>query len=411
MNLALFEDSGWTGLLPLTWLRPAFELRCGRDRLIDKLCSGLSAQISKLLVRDALRATVEARSPLAAHQPGAPWCFVNSRALITAKLEPPPQGSAWVDDSRLIAATVTASEAESWTADECLDDARLSARIARLSRAPAPAGVRLVQFPWNLVSANARELLRQLTRGGEHAGRVYAGAHLLNHAAIRIAEGAVIKPGVVLDAENGPIEIDSGAQIQPNAVVEGPCYVGEQTIIRPTAAVRPNTTIGPICRVGGEVEGSIFQGFANKQHDGFLGHSFVGEWVNLGADTVTSDLKNTYGTIRIALNGVERETGERFIGSIIGDHSKTGIGTILPTGCVLGVAANVFTRAAAPKFVPSFAWLTDEGLTTFRVQKAIEIARNVMQRRGTELTEAGGHLLAACQIAARSVEAAGWPRP
>src|SRR5262249_54025468 len=159
---------------------------------------------------------------------------------------------------------------------------------------------------------------------------------LVNEHAIHVAAGATIKPGVVLDADHGPIHIDRDALIEPNAVLQGPCYIGPGSIIRPGAAIRENTTIGPVCKVGGEVEASIFQGYANKQHDGFLGHSFVSPWANLGADTVTSDLKNTYGTIRVHLNGVGVESGQQFIGSIIGDHAKTGIGTILPTGCVLG---------------------------------------------------------------------------
>jgi hypothetical protein len=130
----------------------------------------------------------------------------------------------------------------------------------------------------------------------------------------------------------------------------------------------------------------------------------------LGAGTVNSDLKNTYGTIRVALNGKPVETGQRFVGATIGDHAKTGIGTCLPTGAVIGVAANVFTRAPVPKFVPSFAWLTDEGLATYRPDKAVEIARTVMARRKVTLSPAEAALLAGVPSRARTVEAAGWNR-
>jgi UDP-N-acetylglucosamine diphosphorylase/glucosamine-1-phosphate N-acetyltransferase len=160
--------------------------------------------------------------------------------------------------------------------------------------------------------------------------------------------------------------------------------------------------------VGGEIETSIMMGYANKQHDGFLGHSYVAQWVNLGADTVTSDLKNTYGAIRVFINGIGMETGQRFVGSLIADHAKTGIGTILPTGCVIGVAANVFTPGAVPKFVPSFSWLTHEGMTEYRVDKAIQTARTVMDRRDVELTPAGRELLVRTAEMAREIEAAGW---
>src|SRR5690606_39694563 len=167
-------------------------------------------------------------------------------------------------------------------------------------------------------------------------------------------------------------------------------------------------SIGPVCRVGGEIESTIFQGYSNKQHDGFVGHSFIGEWVNLGAATVTSDLKNTYGTIRVSVNGQPVETGQHFLGATIADHAKTGIGTILPTGGVIGVAANVFTQNPVPKFVPSFAWLTDAGLTQYRLEKAVRIARVVMGRRDRELGPAERRLLEHVAEAARQIEAAGW---
>jgi hypothetical protein len=134
----------------------------------------------------------------------------------------------------------------------------------------------------------------------------------------------------------------------------------------------------------------------------------VGAWVNLGADTVCSDLKNTYGTVRAFINGVGVETGQPFVGATIGDHAKTGIGTILPTGCVIGVAANIFTRQAVPRFVPSFAWLTDTGLERCRVDKIVQIARNVMDRRDVELSEAEAGLLEQVAERARDVEDAGW---
>jgi UDP-N-acetylglucosamine diphosphorylase/glucosamine-1-phosphate N-acetyltransferase len=225
---------------------------------------------------------------------------------------------------------------------------------------------------------------------------------------IHIAPGARVKPGVVLDAEEGPIHIDRDALVQPNVVLEGPCYIGPGSIVRPGAAIRGGTTIGPVCKVGGEIEASIIHGYTNKQHHGFLGHSYVAEWVNLGADTVTSDLKNTYGTIRVFINGVGVETGEHLIGSIIGDHSKTGIGTILPTGCVIGVAASVFTQRPLPKFIPSFAWLTDEGMTSYRVEKAVQIARTVMLRRDVCLSDEERQLLEQVAQVARQIESAGW---
>jgi UDP-N-acetylglucosamine diphosphorylase/glucosamine-1-phosphate N-acetyltransferase len=410
MNVALFEDAGWRALLPLTWLRPAWELRCGRDRLIDKIEAGFGGRAARFLARTMLHdvwgAAAGAR-PIA----GDAWLLVNGRALVTAALSPPAPGVAWTSGDTLVAATITGAQLLALADDALIDPAGQRNLLTSLRQEPPPAGVRLIGHPWEPVLANADELRRQCRDGGQHAGRVDAGAHLLNPSAIHVAPGARIMPGVVLDAEHGPIHIDRDALVQPNAVVEGPCHVGPRSIIRPGAVLRAGTTIGPVCKVGGEIESSIIHGCSNKQHDGFLGHSYVGEWVNLGADTVTSDLKNTYGTIRVFINGVGVESGQRFVGSIIGDHAKTGIGTILPTGCVLGVASNVFTRGPVPKFVPSFAWLTDAGLQEYRVDKAIDVARTVMGRRQVTLTTAGEALLRSAAAAALDVESAGWKSP
>lgn len=408
MNIGVFEDFGFKQLLPLTWLRPCYELRCGRDRLIDKLRAHLSAEIHGIWVRDALREVALERIELARPDPSAGWCLVNSRLLLTGDVLPPPVGVGWSHHGELLALSIPAEEAAALDAGAFLDERRMSEWQSGRDIRPAPDGLRALSHPWDIVHANGAELRRQCNQGGVLAGEVSPGAHLLNARDIHVAAGARIKPGVVLDAENGPIHIDHDVLIQPNAVIEGPCAIGPHSIIRPTAVLRSDTTIGPVCRVGGEIEATVFQGYSNKQHDGFLGHSFIAEWVNLGAATVTSDLKNTYGTIRVSINGVPVETGQHFVGATIGDHAKTGIGTILPTGGVIGVAANVFTQSAVPKFVPSFAWLTTEGMTAYLIEKAIRIARTVMARRDVHLTDAEVRLLECSCQQAREVEAAGW---
>lgn len=408
MNIALFEDHLTDNLYPLTWLRPAFELVCGRDRLIDKLRRHLGDRITGMWLREVIRPAVWERFEPEPPQRGADWCLVNARTLLTGDVKPPPAGTAWYQDGVLVAVTVRAATVEKLTWELFQDPAAVDAWLKDFRRDAAPDAVRLVRYPWELPLANREELLRQCQVRGANDGTLYAGAHLLCPEQIQIARGAVVKPGAVLDAEQGPIVIDRDVRIGANAVVEGPCYIGPEASVYPVANIRPGTTIGPACRVGGEVSATIFQGYANKQHDGFLGHSYVAPWVNLGAATVTSNLKNTYGAIRVSINGVGVETGELYIGATIGDHVKTGIGTILPTGCVLGVAANVFTRGPLPKFVPSFAWLTDAGMEPFRVDKAIHIARMVMGRRNGELSEIERVLLERTAELARRVEAAGW---
>ncbi len=201
-----------------------------------------------------------------------------------------------------------------------------------------------------------------------------------------------------------PIVIGENTTICPNVTVTGPVFIGDGCIIQPGASIRGATSIGPVCKVGGEVEGSILHAYANKQHDGFLGHSYVGEWVNLGADTVNSDLKNTYGSVRVAVNGREVDTRQTFVGAFIGDHAKTGIGTRLPTGCVVGYASNLFVSQYAPKFTPSFTWLTDAGPQRQDIDKAAAVAKTVMGRRKRELTACEEALFRAVALDAASVE-------
>lgn len=408
MNIGLFEDSAYVQLLPLTWLRACFELRCGRDRLVDKVRTHVGPQIVRLWLRDAIRAVVAERFELAPVNPDADWCLLNARALLTTPVLLPPPGMAWRQNGELIAVGVARANLEPLTPDFFFDAEAVQRWLERYRVETAPESVRLIRHPWDLVLENEAELRRQCQAGGVQDGTVYPGAHLVQPAQIHIARGARVKPGVVLDAEAGPIHIAENVLIQPNAVLEGPCYVGPGSVVRPGAALRAGTSLGPVCKVGGELVSSIIQGYTSKQHDGFLGHSYVGEWVNLGADTVTSDLKNTYGTIRVSINGVGVESGQQFVGCFIGDHAKTAIGTVLPTGCVIGVASNVFTTAGVPRFVPSFAWLSDAGLTSYRVEKAVQIARVVMGRREIELSDAEQRLLEQTAETARTVEAAGW---
>lgn len=407
MNIALFEDAGVQKLLPLTWLRATFELRCGCDLLIDKVRTHLPPGPARVLVRAALGGLVEERTRLAPVEAGADWCLLNGRALVTGAFVPPAPGVAWQQNGNLIAAGVRAGHMEALTAELLGDPNGLDAFLRPYRNEPPPAEVRLIEHPWQPALLNADELRRQW-RGGEQRGTVDHGAHLLAPGNVHIAAGARVKAGAVLDAEDGPIHVAEGALVQPSAVIEGPCYIGPQSIVRPTTVIRGGTTLGPVCRVGGEIEASIFQGYSNKQHAGYIGHSYVASWVNLGANTVTSDLKNTYGAIRVSVNGVGVETGEHFIGAMIGDHAKTGIATILPTGCVIGVAANVFTQKAVPRFVPSFAWLTDEGVSPCRVEKILQIAQIVMGRRDLELSDVECDLLRRTAELARQVEAVGW---
>lgn len=211
---------------------------------------------------------------------------------------------------------------------------------------------------------------------------------------IFIEEGVEIR-AAVLNASKGPIFIDKYAEIQENSVIIGPCYIGEHAVVNIGAKIRAETTIGPYCKVGGEISNSILLGYSNKAHDGFLGNSYIGEWCNLGADTNTSNLKNNYSSVQIFSEYLEKniDTGTQFCGTFMGDHSKTGINTMLNTGSVVGVCANIFGGNFPPKHIPSFAWGGSEEFETFQLEKAFEVAEKMMKRRNITLTEVDKKIL------------------
>ena len=216
-----------------------------------------------------------------------------------------------------------------------------------------------------------------------------------------IQRGATIEPHVVFDATQGPIYVGAGSHVHAFTRITGPCYVGRNVTIMGGDVT--GCSIGDVCKVRGEVSNTIFAGWANKGHDGFVGHSYLGRWVNLGAGTITSNLKNTYGTVALWTPDGVRDTGLQFLGTLFGDHAKTGIGLRLTTGSVLGAGANVYDRMP-PKAVPPFAWGGGAPYSTYRIDKFLEVAERVMARRQVALTSRGRRQLEAAYAARWSAE-------
>lgn len=198
-----------------------------------------------------------------------------------------------------------------------------------------------------------------------------------------------------MNSETGPIYIGRNAEIMEGSCVRGPFVLGESATLKMGTKIYGATTIGPYSKVGGEVSNSVIMGYTNKGHDGFIGNSVIGEWCNLGADTNCSNLKNNYGSVRVWNYRLEKmvDTGLQFCGLIMGDHSKTGINTMLNTGTVVGVAANIFGGGFPDKFIPSFSWGGAHGFETFELDKAFEVAERMMDRRGVKFTDADREIL------------------
>lgn len=218
-------------------------------------------------------------------------------------------------------------------------------------------------------------------------GRVPAGCTVLGDAALlRVDDGAAVEPLVVFDTRGGPIWLQAGADVRTFSRLAGPLVVGAGSRI--VGGQVRESSIGPMCVVHGEVSNTVFTGYANKSHDGFLGHAVVGRWVNLGAGTITSNLKNTYGPIRLNLGPERVETGMQFLGALIGDHVKTAIGTMLSTGSVIGTGANLFGTARPPSLVPPFAWGTDEPGKVMACRMFLQTASRVLPRRSVAFDDA-----------------------
>jgi UDP-N-acetylglucosamine diphosphorylase/glucosamine-1-phosphate N-acetyltransferase len=207
-----------------------------------------------------------------------------------------------------------------------------------------------------------------------------------------VEQGAVVEPFVVFDTTGGPIMICAGSHLRSFTRITGPCYIGRNTTVM--GGDITGCSIGEVSKVRGELSASIVLGHSNKGHDGFVGHSYLGRWVNLGAGTITSNLKNTYGSVSLWTPGGVQDTGMQFLGTLFGDHVKTGIGLRLTTGTVLGAGANVFGNMP-PKVVAPFSWGDAPPYTTYRADKFVETAARMMSRRHVELTDrARRHLTA-----------------
>lgn len=250
---------------------------------------------------------------------------------------------------------------------------------------------RVLNNSWELFQRNGEQInydIELLRPEPQTADDKFPHATLINPGQIYIEEGANIEPGALLLADSGPIYIGKRARIMAQSVVRGPSAICDDSVVKMGAKIYEDTTIGPVCKVGGEVSNVIFHSYSNKGHDGYAGNSVFGQWCNLGADTNTSNLKNNYGTVKVFDWKTKKEfdTGQQFIGTIMGDHSKTGINSMLNTGTMCGVCCNLFSDKYPPKFVPSFSWVSGQDIVPYHFEKAIEAMEKMMKRRNVQLT-------------------------
>jgi UDP-N-acetylglucosamine diphosphorylase/glucosamine-1-phosphate N-acetyltransferase len=396
MHVVVFEDSHWAAFAPLSLSRPTFSLATGCSSLLAKQIFHLRPTRLSLWVRPEMEAfcnnlAQETAVPTQINRPldGEPAFLIDGRTAFSKPIEVPAHEAVAVFHGRLAQALVCR---EALSPNDAIGNSDRWKSLLKLPQMPVQGSV--LQSPVDVIYWNDRSVAEDFSHSaGPGAAKVAGPYHLVNEPQIWLGRDVVLSPGCVLDASKGPVVLGAGATIGANAVVEGPCYIGGNSAVAPLAVIRPGTTVGPGCKVGGEISASIFLANSNKGHEGFLGHSYLGEWVNLGAGTTTSNLKNTYGNITLKRGQAEIETGRQFLGSLIGDHSKTSILTRLMGGTYVGYCSMLAGSIAAARCVPSFTFWTDQKNEAYKREKAIEVASRVFARRKRPWTDADERMM------------------
>lgn len=399
MRLAVYEDQTATGFGPIAALRPVFELMCGAFTARARLTEFLPVTEWGVFLREELAETYREEHPTAAINDFAwlqhgPTLLVNGRWLPTRDaLARINENEVGLVDNTVVSLTLDPLEA-ALLSDIPWDDALL--QIARTRKFVDVPGT-VARHPWDLVNHNAHQLQDDFTpqRGRSSCNDLGTQVAVLGSPnLVHVSPSATVEPFVVLDVRRGPIWVDDAAIIQAHTRIEGPCFIGRGSqLLR--ANIRGGTTIGPACRIGGEVEESIIHGYANKYHAGFLGHAYVCPWVNLGAMTTNSDRKNDYSEVRVPLTGEMLESGSSKVGCFIGDHTKTALSSLFNTGSSVGVMCTVVPGGRLlPKHIPSFSFVRHGELASaWDLEAGLEAARAAMSRRNVELTPAQERLL------------------
>jgi UDP-N-acetylglucosamine diphosphorylase/glucosamine-1-phosphate N-acetyltransferase len=393
MRICLFEDHRVGDLEPLTLTRPAFDLLCGLTPLAEKQARFFATADVGWLVRPLLADLCRRQNPSTPVNDlqwlhSASTVLVNGRWLPPDGLTPDLSGPCVGLCGDEVAYAVLGPEQLADCSPDSLDDG-LATWAAALPR--RDAGGRLFRYLWELVQHNGERIERdwRALTVSRPVASVARPAVVGPTERVWVDPSARVDPFVVADTTGGPVVVDREAVVLAFSRLEGPCYVGPRTQVH-GAKVRAGTSLGPDCRFGGEVEASVVLGRSNKYHDGFLGHAYVGEWVNLGAGTSNSDLRNDYGEVSVVVNGRLTPTGQAKVGCFLGDHVKAGLGTLLNTGTSVGPFAGLLPGGGLlPRYIPSFAsWWNAALADRADLDALFSAAAQVMSRRGQEFTPA-----------------------
>lgn len=399
INICIFEDDQYSSLFPLTMIKPCYDLLCGMTSLYDKIERYFGYGNITLHCRDSLKPLVKNTHPeqvVNVINTGAPCLFINGRVIMTRALYSLFSSNVnqydllYTFNGHLVAAYLRGETLDYFKKE--LEGTPNSAHVLRHLRSKCVAkeldDVLLMEYPWDLMAINTSILetdFAYINTPGIIKGEVAPYAVIHNESNVFIGSFSTVEDFVVIDASKGPVYISEHVTVQSGSRLEGPLFISPYSQVLGARVSR--SSLGYYCKVGGEVTDSVLLPFSNKAHSGFLGHSYVGEWVNLGAGSTTSNLKNTYSLVNVSHHRQKMDTQLQFLGSIIGDHVKLGIGSLLDTGTIIGFGSSLTGSAIHPKEVPAFTWGGNGKYDTYDVDRFVQTANRMMGRRHRELRE------------------------
>jgi len=392
-SVAVFEDNLYQNFLPLAYSRPVFELRCGIYSFLERITLQYPDTEVNLFCREYLKNLTAESHPHSINETVSndKGClFINGRLLTSTPIPIAGKEEIGICDDEIVYARLSRKNSEYITSEKLLNKDFIHELKKKVNVRTVDAN--LIQYPWNLIHINKEQIIsdfKTYVKDGSDLENKYKGVHFIMDSQIYIGKNTTIKPGAVLDAENGPIYIGDNVKINPNTVIEGPAFIDDDVVIKALSRINAGSNIGRVCKVGGEISNTIIQNYTNKQHDGFLGDSYIGAWVNLGAGTVNSNLTNLYGPIKVQQFDKIIDTGQTFLGMIVGDHTKTAINTKITTGTIIGFACNILLTSTPPKFTPSFSWYSDNVTRAYDITRELQVAKRMMARRNKKMTRNG----------------------
>jgi len=398
MHICIYEDSGCNNMLPMVYMRPVYDLFCGIVTLQEKLIRNFPKASITLHTRSVLESVVRDRYPdcLVNDFPAElkEIVFINGRTLLSSEtaLNKLGKNQSFTINNKVVAARLSGDQL-STIIKKVQNGITFDLDETTIEKQKID-GV-LVEYIWDLIQVNSDQIRSDFTFATEgKVGSVIDDGTVIQGQNVFIDKTATIFPQVIVDGSNGPVFIDRNAVIQPHVYIQGPVYIGPSVLIKAGAQIYSGSSIAEGCKIGGEVNNSIILPWSNKAHGGYLGSSYVGSWVNIGAGTNNSDLKNNYSVVKVTVNGEVIDTGLQFMGLIMGDHSKCGINTTFNTGTNVGINCNLYGSAMHEKHIPSFTWgSASDGYTTNKLEKALSVNKIVMSRRKKSLKKNDEELL------------------